>query len=93
VRIIEYEIVSWGDLDQMGELSDLLSDTMIVGSQVGVLRCVAQERRRVTFAGDAEATRKLVASTAASSPTGVAIAKRDFPVMLEGWPFRFRNAK
>jgi hypothetical protein len=92
VRIIEYEIVSWTDVEQMGELATLLSETMAVGSQVGILRCVTQAGRKVTFAGDGDTTRRLVASTAASSPGGIAIAKKDFPVMMDGWPFRFRNA-
>jgi hypothetical protein len=90
IRIIEYEIVAWTDLDRMGDLSSLLSDVMKIGSYVGILRCTADNGRKVTFLGDAGATSQLVSSGAASNPTGVAIAKKDFPVMVEGWPYRLR---
>jgi hypothetical protein len=45
----------------------------------------------VTFVGDANSTNGLVSSDAASNPQGVTIAKKDFPVMLEGWSFRIRD--
>jgi hypothetical protein len=47
--------------------------------------------RKVTFVGDAYATEELVSSGAASKPAGIAISKKDFPVMLEGWPYRLRR--
>ena len=72
------------------DLSSLLSDSLKIGSYVGILRCTADDGRKVTFLGHAGATSQLVGSGAASSPTGIAIAKKDFPVMLEGWPYRLR---
>jgi hypothetical protein len=92
VRIIEYEVVYWSDLDVMGDLPTLLSDSMTIGSSVGFLRCVTDDGRKVTFAGDADATKQLVTSGVASRPSGVAIPKKDFPVMLEGWPHRLRHS-
>jgi hypothetical protein len=91
VRIIEYEVVYWSDLDAMGNLPKLLADSMTIGDSVGFLRCVTDDGRKVTFAGDADATKQLVTSGAASRPSGVAIPKTDFPVMLEGWPHRLRH--
>lgn len=64
---------------------------MLVGCEVGILRCVADDDTRVTFAGGADATRLVVAQKDASLPNGVAISKNDFPVMLNGWPHRLRN--
>jgi hypothetical protein len=91
VRIIEYEVVYWSDLDVMGDLPTLLADSMTIGSSVGFLRCVTRDGRKVTFAGNAQATKLLISSGAASQPSGVAIPKKDFPVMLEGWPHRLRH--
>jgi hypothetical protein len=93
VRIIEYEVVYASDLDGMGDLSKLLSDSMAIGSSVGLLRCVTDDGRKVTFAGDADATKLLITSGAASRPSGLAIPKKDFPVMLEGWPHRLRHRR
>jgi hypothetical protein len=90
VRVIEYEVVYWSDLDAMGDLSRMLADAMTIGSSVGFLRCVADDGRKVTFAGDADATKQLVTSGVASR-AGIAIPKKDFPVMLEGWPHRLRH--
>jgi hypothetical protein len=91
VRIIEYEILYWSDLEQMGDLAARLHGDMSVGSDVGILRCVAGPGRQVTFAGHADATRALVSGVGASNPKGVTLLKKDFPVMLEGWPYRFRD--
>jgi hypothetical protein len=91
VRIIEYEILYWTDLEQMGDLAELLRTDLEPGSEVGILRCVANPDRKVTFVGRAAATRELVASVGAGSPKGIALLKKDFPVMLEGWPYRFRT--
>jgi hypothetical protein len=90
-RIIEYEIVDWDELAKMGDLPILLGETMRAGSPVGILRCVTTRRRKATFAGDAAAARKLIASGAASNPRGVLISKQEFPVMLVGWPYRLRD--
>lgn len=92
VRIIEYEVVYWSDLDVMGNLPALLADAMTIGTSVGFLRCVTHDGRKVTFAGDAQATKQLISSGAASRPSGTAIPKKDFPVMLEGWPHRLRHS-
>jgi hypothetical protein len=89
-QIIEYEIVPWSDILQMGDLGTLLADSMGAGTQVGILRCVVEDGRRVTFVGDARATSKLVRIDGAGTSSGVRIEKKDFPVMLEGWPFRLR---
>jgi hypothetical protein len=91
VRIIEYEILLWSDLEALGDLFALLSGSMQPGSDVGILRCVVDDGRKVTFAGDGGATRALVARRTVGTPNGVALRKKDFPVMMEGWPYRLRN--
>jgi hypothetical protein len=90
-RIIEYEIVDWDELVKMGDLPILLGESMPAGSLVGILRCVTTNHRKVTFAGDAAAARQLIASGAASNPRGIQISKKEFPVMLVGWPYRLRS--
>jgi hypothetical protein len=74
----------------MGDLVTLVSASMGVVNQVGIIRCVVENGRRVTFIGDAQATSKLVKIDGAGTSSGVNVAKKDFPVMLEGWPYRFR---
>jgi hypothetical protein len=88
MRIIEYQVLSWTDLDEMGDLQLQLKDALGETSHVGILRCVAKHGRKVTFAGDPAATRELVRSGAAGDPDGIAISKTAYPVMLEGWPHR-----
>jgi hypothetical protein len=89
-RIIEYQIVSWADLSTMGNFSRLVEDAMGTVAEVGILRCVTQDGRRLTFVGEAAATEELVKSGAASNPEGISIAKKPFPIMLAGWPHRLR---
>lgn len=91
IRIIEYEVVPWSDLDRMGDLATLLKKVMQIGSTVGILRAVTEDDERVTFVGNAGVTERLVSSGAASDPTGVAIPKDEFPVVLTGWPYRLRD--
>ena len=90
IRVIEYEIVPWDDLDRMGDLISLLDESIKVNSPVGIMRCVTEVGRKVTFVGTADETEKLVKSGAASKPEGIALPKKAFPVMLEGWPYRLR---
>ena len=88
MRVIEYQVLPWADLDGMGDLPVMLKNAMGESPQVGILRCVTRSGRKVTFAGDADATNVLVKTGQASNPAGALIAKREFPVMMEGWPFR-----
>jgi hypothetical protein len=90
-RVIEYQVLSWADLDGMGDLQVQLKEAMGVAPRVGILRCVTANGRKVTFAGGANATKEVVRSGAASHPQGIAVANKDFPVVLEGWPFRIRE--
>ena len=89
-RIIEYQIVLWADLSTMGNFQSLAQDALGSVAEVGILRCVTEDDRRLTFLGDAAATQELVRSGAASNPDGVALAKKLFPIMLAGWPHRLR---
>jgi hypothetical protein len=89
--VIEYEIISWADVDGMGDLAVRLKETMGGAPQVGIIRCVTNDGHKVTFASCAKATKELVKSGVASNPDGIAIPKKAFPVMLEGWPYRLRR--
>jgi hypothetical protein len=75
----------------MGDLPLLLKEALGAAPQVGFIRCVTDQGRKVTFASGAKATKQLIRSGAASDPNGVVISKDDFPVMLEGWPYRLRK--
>jgi hypothetical protein len=90
-RVIEYQVLSWADLDGMGDLQGQLKKAMGVAPSIGILRCVTASGRKVTLAGGAKATKEVVRSGAASHPDGIAVANKDFPVLLEGWPFRIRE--
>jgi hypothetical protein len=87
-RIIEYQVLSWADLDGMGDIQVQLKEAMGVRSHVGILRCAAEGGEKVTLLGDAAATSELVRSGAASDPEGVTISKLAYPVSIEGWPYR-----
>lgn len=91
VRVVEYEILLWSDLYRMGDLVAHIGDSLEVGSALGILRCVTGNGRQVTYVGSADATEKLVKSGVASQPDGIAIPRKIFPVMLEGWPYRLRD--
>ncbi len=86
--VIEYQVLSWADLDGMGDLQVQLGEAMGVKSHVGILRCAAEDGTKVTFAGDAATTSELVRSGAASNPEGIAISKSAYPVSIDGWPYR-----
>jgi len=87
-RVIEYQVVAWADLDRMGDLQARLKETLGVTPEVGILRCATKDGSRMTFAGNAAATRELVRSGAAANPDGIAISKVAYPVFLKGWPHR-----
>jgi hypothetical protein len=89
--VIEYEIISWADLDGMGDLAVRLKEAMGRAPQVGIIRCASKDGHKVTFASCAKATKELVKSGAASNPDGIAIPENVFPVMLAGWPYRLRR--
>jgi len=90
-RVIEYQGLSWADLDRTGDLPALVKEAMGNVLQVGILRCVTEGGGKVTLAGEAEVTRELVRSGAASTQAGIAIMKKDFPVILRSWPYRIRG--
>jgi hypothetical protein len=88
MRVIEYEIVTWADLLNLGSWAELVESKMGTVAAVGVLRCATRTTTKVTFIGDAEATRELIKSGKAGNPVGVSISKEKFPIMLSGWPHR-----
>jgi hypothetical protein len=89
LRVIEYEFMLWEDLERLLDLVDLVEAKMGRVPEVSILRCTAREDAKVTLVGTVAATRTLIESGRASRPGGVVIAKSDFPVMINGWPYRF----
>ncbi len=91
IRTIEYEVVPWSDLSEMGDLAMRVSVAMGKVTSVGILRGIAEDGERVAFLGNAEVTTKMVSSGATSDPAGITKPRREFPVVLTGWPCRLRD--
>jgi hypothetical protein len=88
IRVIEYEILYWDELEEMEEISEVVVRNMGRLVEVGVLRCTLLPRTKVTLVGGADATRALIATGEASKPRGMPVSKADFPVMIDGWHHR-----
>jgi hypothetical protein len=90
IRVIEYEILTWEEFALMETIAVAVREALGECPDVGILRCTASEDAKITFVGTASATRELIMGGRASRPDGLMIPKADFPVMLTGWPYRFR---
>jgi hypothetical protein len=88
IRVIDYEMLFWDELKEMGEISEMVTRKMGRVDEVGVLRCTALPGTKVTLVGGADATRALIASGEANKARGVPFSKADFPVMVDGWRHR-----
>jgi hypothetical protein len=53
--------------------------------ELGVLRCVDHQGRKIAVIGQAGHVRTLVASCKASDPNGMALKDVMFPVVINGW--------
>ena len=80
VRAIEYEIMDKEQATRNG----LIGPSLAAGDlqsmpDLGVLRCVDHQGKKVTLVGKALHVRTLVASGKASDPSGMTLSKRRFP--------------
>lgn len=86
VRAIEYEIMDKEQATRNG----LIGPSLAAGDlqsmpDLGVLRCVDHQGKKVTLVGKALHVRTLVASGKASDPSGMTLSKQAFPLVVNGW--------
>jgi hypothetical protein len=85
IRPVEYEMLSSDQAASFGLTSSRLRDELGGLSQLGVLRCVDHQSRKLTVIGDAQHVRKLIADGPASNADGLDLNEQDFPVVMTGW--------
>jgi hypothetical protein len=85
VRAIEYEVVPSNRAASIGLVADKVRQEVRAMSELGVLRCVDHQGRKLTVVGDARHVKKVVASGRASDPDGMRLSQQVFPVVMKGW--------
>ena len=85
VRAIEYEIVPKVQASRIGLRGTSLAGELHAVTELGVLRCVDHQGKKLTVVGQAGHVRKLLASGEASDPRGMALEEQLFPVVVNGW--------
>jgi hypothetical protein len=85
VRAVEYEILSSNRAVSLGLTPGRLRNELGGLAQLGVLRCVDHQSRKITVIGDARQVRKLIANGQASNPDGLNLNRQLFPVVMTGW--------
>ena len=84
VRAVEYEIVS-NQADIFGLSKGTLKNELAGLSELGVMRCVDDQSRKLTVIGDAKHVRKLIANGMACDPDGMELTRHVLSVVLHGW--------
>jgi hypothetical protein len=88
LRAIDYEIIDKAQGQQIGLRATSLAGKFGTTNELGVVRCVDYQGRRITVVGQAGHVLMLVASGKASDPDGMALKDEMFPVVVNGWlPF------
>jgi hypothetical protein len=85
VRAIEYEIVPKVQASRIGLRGTSLAGELLAAAELGVLRCVDHQGKKLTVVGQAGHVRKLLASGEASDPRGMELKEQLFPVVVTGW--------
>jgi hypothetical protein len=85
IRAVEYEILSSNQAASIGLTPSTLRNELGGLSQLGVLRCVDHQSRKVTVIGDARHVQKLIADGQASNPGGLDLNEQPFPEVMTGW--------
>jgi hypothetical protein len=70
---------------QIGLRATSLAGKLRATNELGVVRCVDHQGRRITVVGQAGHVLTLVASGKASDPDGMALKDEMFPVVVNGW--------
>lgn len=76
---VEYEILSSDQAASIGLTPSRLRDGPGGLSQLGVLRCIDQQTRKLTVIGDARHVQKLIADGRASNPDRPDLNEQVFP--------------
>jgi len=87
-RVVEYEFMLWEELEGWKALAQQIAEKMGRPAEVGILRCTIRDDTKITLVGGVDAARSVIESGEANKPSGVVIARSDFPVMIHGWPNR-----
>lgn len=85
IRAIDYEIMDKAQAERIGLRGTSLEGKLRTTSELGVVRCVDHQGRRITVIGHAGHVCTLVASGRASHPDGMALKEEMFPVVVKGW--------
>jgi hypothetical protein len=85
IRAIEYEYFLKSQAASLGLSSRKTTENLCDLSQLGMLRCVDHQGRKLTLVGDAKQVRTLLANGQASHPDGMKPTKQAFPVVVAGW--------
>jgi len=85
VRAIEYEIMDKEQAARIGLRGTSLAGELQSMPELGVLRCVDHQGKKVTLVGHAAHVRNLVASGKASDPSGMTPNEQSFRVVVNGW--------
>jgi hypothetical protein len=86
VRAIEYEIMDKEQATRNGLTgTSLEAGELQAMPELGVLRCVDHQGKKVTLVGHAAHVRNLVASGKASDPSGMTPNEQSFRVVVNGW--------
>jgi hypothetical protein len=85
IRAVEYEILSSDQAASIGLTPRRLRDELGGLSQLGVLRCIDHQSRKLTVICDARHVQKLIADGQAGNPDGPDLNEQVFPVGMTGW--------
>jgi hypothetical protein len=85
VRAIEYEIMDKEQAARIGLRATSLAGELQAMPELGVLRCVDHQGKKLTLIGQARHVQNLVASGKASDPSGMTLNEQSFPVVVNGW--------
>lgn len=85
IRAIDYEIMDKAQAARIGLRDTSLAGELRAAIELGVLRCVDHQGRKITVVAQAGHVLTLVASGEASDPDGMALKDDMFPVVVDGW--------
>jgi hypothetical protein len=86
VRTIEYEIVPTSQVVNAGLTTDPVGVHLRTLDQIAVLKCVDHRGEKVTAVGNPDTLRTLLENGDASDPAGMTLSRKEFPLVLPGWP-------
>jgi hypothetical protein len=85
IRAVTHEIMDKAQAARIGLRGMSLTGGLRTTTELGVLRCVDHQGKKITVIGQARHVLNLVRSGEASDPTGMALREGMFPVVVNGW--------